>query len=173
MSRTLAPERALAHEGFTRFWLGQALAQLGFQFGGLALSVIAVNLLHATDAQMGYLNAANSAAFLLIGLAAGAWVDRWRKRRVMILADVVRAGLLLVVPVLWFAGVLEFWHLLGVGALVGVATVFFDVAYQSYIPVLVAREAISDANGKLESTAQMARLGGPAVAGALLKVVSA
>lgn len=173
MRVTPAEARALGHRGFKRFWAGQGLAQLGFQFGGLATAVIAVDLLHATDAQMGYLNAANTAAFLLVGLIAGAWVDRWRKRRVMIVADLARVLLMLAVPLLWFADALTFWHLMVIGTLLGLATVFFDVAYQSYIPVLVGREAIADANGKLESTSQIARLGGPAVAGLLLKLVSA
>lgn len=172
-SMPLLSARAVDHTGFKRFWGGESLAQLGFQFGGLATSVIAVNLLAATDAQMGYLNAASTAAFLLVGLLAGAWVDRWRKRRVMITVQAVRAALMLVVPVAWFTGHLTFWHLLVVSGLVGIATVFFDVAYQSYVPVLVGRNAIADANGKLESTAQIARLGGPALAGLLLKVVSA
>lgn len=168
-----ASRRALAQPGFTPFWAGQALSQLGFQFEGLAMAVLAVQLLHATEAQMGFLNAANTAAFLLVGLIAGAWVDRWRKRRVMIVADLVRAALVLAIPALWFAGVLTFWHLVVVAAVVGIATVFFDVAYQSYVPILVHAEAVSDANGKLESTAQVARLGGPALAGVLLRVVSA
>ena len=165
--------RALAQPGFKAFWAGQSLSQLGFQFEGLAMAVLAVQVLHATEAQMGYLNAATTAAFLLVGLAAGAWVDRWHKRRVMITADLVRAVLVSTIPALWFAGVLTFWHLVVVAGLVGIATVFFDVAYQSYVPLLVHPDAVPDANGKLESTAQVARLGGPAAAGALLGVVSA
>lgn len=164
---------ALSQRGFLPFWIGQGLSQLGFQFEGLAMPVIAVTLLSASEAQMGYLNAASTAAFLLVGLLAGGWVDRWRKRRVMIAADVVRAVVVLAIPLLWFTGTLEICQLYVVAGTVGVATVFFDVAYQSFIPVLVAPGAIGDANGKLESTAQVARLGGPALAGALLKVVSA
>ena len=165
--------RALAQPGFKRFWAGQALSQLGYQFEGLGMAVLAVSLLHATDAEMGYLNAANTAAFLLVGLIAGAWVDRWRKRRVMIVADLARVGLVLAIPLLWFAGLLTFWHLVIVAGLVGIATVFFDVAYQSYVPVLVHADAVADANGHLESTAPVSRLGGPALAGLLLHVVSA
>ncbi|MGM0385723.1 MAG: MFS transporter [Actinomycetota bacterium] len=164
---------ALGQRGFLPLWIGQSLSQLGFQFEGLAMPVIAVTLLNATEAQMGYLGAASTAAFLLVGLLAGGWVDRWRKRRVMIASDVVRAVVVLAIPLLWFAGELEIWQLYLVAGTVGVATVFFDVAYQSFIPVLVDDDVIGDANGKLESTAQVARLGGPAVAGALLKVVSA
>lgn len=164
---------ALSQRGFLPLWIGQGLSQLGYQFEGLAMPVIAVTLLGATEAQMGYLNASSTAAFLLVGLLAGGWVDRWRKRRVMIATDLVRAVVVLAIPLLWFAGALETWQLYLVAGTVGIATVFFDVAYQSFIPVLVDARAIGDANGKLESTAQVARLAGPAVAGALLKVVSA
>lgn len=171
---TAAPtDRALRQPGFKLFWTGQALSQLGYQFEGLAMAVLAVTLLHASEVQLGYLNAANTAAFLLVGLVAGAWVDRWRKRSVMLVADVVRVVLVAAIPALWFAGVLTWWHLVAVAGLVGIATVFFDVAYQSYVPVLVHTDAVADANGHLESTAQVARLGGPAVAGLLLQVMSA
>ncbi|OUE20713.1 enterobactin exporter EntS [Clavibacter michiganensis] len=137
------------------------------------MPIIAVTTLHATDAQMGYLNAAQTAAFLVVGLPAGAWLDRLRKRRVMIMADVVRAAAVATLPLLAVFGHLEIWHLIVVGAVVGVATVFFDVGYQSFVPVLVSDEHIGDANGVLEATAQTMRLGGPAAAGLLLSVFSA
>lgn len=159
--------------GFRPFWAGQALSQVGFQFSGLAMPVVAVLLLHASEAELGYLNAANTAAFLLVGLLAGGWVDRWRKRRVMLASDVVRAAASAIIPIAFFAGHLQMWQLYVVAGILGVATVFFDVAYQSYIPILIDDEHVSDANGTLEATSQVARLGGPALAGLLLKVVSA
>jgi MFS family permease len=158
---------------FLAFWTGQGVSQLGVQLGQLALPVLAVSLLGAGELDLGLLNAASMAAFLVVGLPAGAWVDRWLKRRTMIRADVVRMAAMLCVPILWWAGALEMWHLFVVAAVVGVATVFFDVAYQSYIPLLVDRELVADANGKLEATAQTARLAGPALGGFLLTVVSA
>lgn len=158
---------------FLTFWSGQAAAQLGSQVTEIALPVVAVLLLSASEQQMGWLNAAALAAFLLVGLPAGAWVDRWSKRRTMMLADLVRVVALAVVPVLWFTGSLALWHLLVVAGLVGLANVFFDVAYQSIIPSLVPRESIPDANGKLESTAQVAGIAGPALGGWLVGVLSA
>ncbi len=159
--------------GFPAFWLGQGLSQLGAQFAALAMPIVAVAILQADDAQMGYLHAAETAAFLLVGLPAGAWLDRMRKRTVMIAADLVRVVAVAAVPLLWLAGMLEMWHLFVIGAVVGVATVFFDVGYQSFVPVLVRDEHVGPANGALEATAQTMRLGGPAVAGLLLKVLSA
>ncbi|WP_306231982.1 MFS transporter [Agrococcus beijingensis] len=159
--------------GFPAFWAGQGLSQLGAQFAALAMPIVAVSMLQATDAQMGYLNAAETAAFLLVGLPAGAWLDRVRKRNVMIAADLVRVVAVAAVPLLWLANMLEMWHLFVIGAVVGIATVFFDVGYQSFVPVLVRDEHVGPANGALEATAQTMRLGGPAVAGVLLRVVSA
>jgi MFS family permease len=158
---------------FLAFWTGQGISQLGVQLGQLALPVLAVNLLGAGELDLGVLNAAAMAAFLVVGLPAGAWVDRWFKRRTMIRADLVRMAAMGAVPLLWWAGILQMWHLYVVAAIVGVATVFFDVAYQSYIPLLVHRSQVAEANGRLEGTAQVARLGGPALGGFLLTLLSA
>ena len=163
----------LRHPGFRLLLVGQSLSQVGFQFSGLAMPVIAVTLLHATEAQMGYLNAAEYAAFLVIGLLVGGWVDRLRKRRVMIVADVARAVGVLAIPLLFAAGQLAMWQLYLVAALLGVATVFFDVAYQSYLPILMPKNQVGRANGILEGISQIARLGGPAAAGGLLAIVAA
>ncbi|GAA2174212.1 MFS transporter [Agrococcus versicolor] len=159
--------------GFALLWAGEGTSQLGAQLAGLAMPIVAVTMLQATDAEMGYLNAAQTAAFLVVGLPAGAWLDRMRKRHVMIAADLVRALAVAVVPLLAVLGRLELWHLVVVGAIVGVATVFFDVGYQSFVPVLVADEHVGDANGVLEATAQTMRLGGPALAGVLLSFLAA
>lgn len=161
------------HRGFLTLWAGESLSQFGAQLAHVAIPVLAVSLLQATPFQVGVLGAVDTAAFLLIGLPAGAWIDRLRKRHIMLTADLVRAAVLAVVPILWITGTLEFWHLYVVGAVLGTATVFFDVAYQSFVPVLVPSASIGDANGKLESSAQIARIGGPAAGGALLTILAA
>lgn len=158
---------------FLTIWSGQALSQFGAQVAQLAIPVMAVLLLEASEFEVGVLNAANVAAFLLIGLPAGAWIDRMRKRHVMIAADGVRAAALAAVPVLWWMGTLEIWHLIGVAFVLGVATVFFDVSYQSLVPSLVPATQIAEANGKFESTSQIAHIAGPAAAGWFIGAVSA
>jgi len=156
-----------------RLWAGETASQFGEQFGNLAIPVIAVSVLGATSFEVGLLNAAETLAFLVIGLPAGAWIDRWIKRRVMLRADVIRAVLLAAIPVLWFTHVLAFWELLIVATAVGVCSVFFDVSYQSFIPNLVRNDQIGDANSKLETSAQVARIAGPAAAGGLLALLAA
>jgi len=132
-----------------------------------------VLVLDATEFEVGILTAANVAAFLVVGLPAGAWIDRMRKRHVMIWADAVRAVTLGAVPVLWLTGTLHIWHLIVVALIMGVATVFFDVSNQSLVPSLVRPGQIAEANGKLQSTEQLANLTGPAVGGWLIGVIAA
>ena len=161
------------NRSFLWFWTGEGISQLGTQFSQLAIPVLAVSVLGATEFQVGVLNAAETLAFLVVGLPAGAWIDRMLKRRVMIVADLVRAVALAAIPILFFAHALQIWQLYIVGAVVGVATVFFDVSYQSFIPVLLAGPQVGPANSRLEATAQVAHIGGPGLAGLLLAVVSA
>lgn len=168
------PSGPLRRSGnFLVFWLGQTLSQFGAQLGAVAMPVLAVSLLQATEWEVGVLNAANTIAFLVVGLPVGAWVDRFFKRRIMIRADLVRMAAMLAIPLLWYQDLLQVWHLWIIAAIVGIANVFFDVSYQSYIPSLVHREQISEANAKLETTGQISRLAGPAAGGGLLVLVAA
>jgi len=166
--------RSLArHPDFRRLWVGDAFGQLGFQLTSIALPVLAVRDLHATEWQMGLLTAAETAAFLVIGLPTGAWVDRMRKRRVLIAADLVRAATLAVVVALALTGNASMAVLYAGALVMSVATVFFDVAHQSYVPGLVGLAHIGEGNAKLQATQSVAGVAGPALGGALLRVVLA
>ena len=158
---------------FLTLWSGQSLAQFGAQITELAVPVLAVLLLGASEFEIGVLNAANVAAFLLVGLPAGAWIDRLRKRHVMIAADIVRALALAAVPALWMLGVLQIWQLVAIAFVVGIATVFFDVSYQSIVPSLVRPRQIAEANGKLQATYELANIAGPGIGGWLVGVLTA
>jgi MFS family permease len=169
-----APKGSLWRDrNFLTMWSGQALSQFGAQITELALPVLAVLTLQATEWEVGLLGAAQVAAFLIVGLPAGAWIDRMHKRHVMIWADVVRAVALALLPLLAVLGVLEIWHMIAVALVMGIATVFFDVSNQSIIPSLVRTDQIAEANGKLQSTEQLAGLAGPAVGGWLVGVLIA
>jgi MFS family permease len=163
-------ESVRRNRGFLWLWGGQGISIFGEQFTSLAIPVLAVTLLNAVPWQMGVLEASSTAAFLIVGLPAGAWVDRWLKRRVMIFADVVRALVLALIPILWYTDLLQMWQLFIIVAVYGVASVFFDVGYQSFIPFLVKPEQVGPANSTLEATAQVSRTAGPAAAGALLAI---
>ncbi|GAA3200006.1 MFS transporter [Microbacterium terregens] len=169
-----APPRSLWRDrNFLTFWSGQAFSQFGSQIQELAIPVLAVLILNATELQVGMLSAAGVAAFLVVGLPAGAWIDRMRKRRVMIWADAVRAVALTALPLLWWLGALQMWHLYAVALIVGVATVFFDVSYQSIIPSLVRPAQIAEANGKLQATYEVANITGPGIGGWLIGIIAA
>ena len=158
---------------FVRLWCGQGISQLGSQFSALALPLVAVLLLDASAFEMGLLQAARSVPALLVGLVAGVWVDRLRRRPILIGADLGRAALLGLVPLLAGLGLLRIEYLLAVVFAVGVLTIFFDVAYQAYLPSLVDRADLVEANGKLTATAQVALIVGPGLAGAVVQAVTA
>ncbi|HWE92117.1 MAG TPA: MFS transporter [Pseudonocardiaceae bacterium] len=163
----------LFHRDFRLLWIGDSVSQVGTWVTQTSVPLLAALVLAATPLQMGLLTAAQEGAFLLIGLPAGVWVDRMRRRPLMLGADLGRAALLLSVPIGWWLGVLTIWQLIVVGLLVGVLTVFFDVAYQSYLPVLVGRAHLVEGNSKLQASMSVAMVSGPALGGGLTQLVGA
>lgn len=161
------------HHDFRQLWAAESVSQVGTQITLLALPVLAVGVLGATPMEMGVLTALETAAFLVVGLPAGAWVDRWHRRRVLMSSDLIRAAALGSLPVAYALDVLALPHLFVVAAVTGTATVFFDVAYQSYLPALVTRDQIVDGNGKLEASRAVAQVAGPGLAGVLLRFLGA
>jgi MFS family permease len=158
---------------FMKLWAGQAISLLGSQITFLALPLTAVLVLDATPAQMGILMAVEALPSPLIGLFVGVWVDRCRRRPILIMADLGRAALLGVVPVAAILGLLRLEHLYLVCFLVGVLGLFFDVAHRSFLPSLVVRAHLVEANSKLELSNSVAEIVGPGVAGGLVQVVTA
>lgn len=158
---------------FRRLWIGQSISELGSQVTTLALPLAAVLVLHASTLQVGLLTTAGYAAFLLVGLPAGAWVDRLRRRPIMIAADVIRAATLASIPVAYELGALTLAQLYIVAFITGVASVFFDVAYMSYLPSLVGLDKLVDANAKLQVSVSLAQVGGPSAAGFLIGLLGA
>ncbi|MFB8243404.1 MFS transporter, partial [Kitasatospora purpeofusca] len=164
----------LRHDpGFRLLLLAAAASRLGSSVGTLALPLVAVLALHASPGQVGLLAAAGSLAFVLIGLPAGAWVDRLRRRPVMIAADLLRAALLGSVPAAWALDLLTIHQLYAVALLTGAATVFFDIAAQSHLPDLVGRDRIGEANSRLTTLDAVARIGGRSAGGFLVALLSA
>jgi len=161
------------HPDFLKLWIGESISLVGSQITILALPLVAVLLLEATPAQMGLLRAAQYGPFLLLGLLAGVWVDRLRRRPIMIWADLGRAVLLGSIPLAAGLGLLRIEQLYLVAFLVGIQTVFFDVAYQSFLPSLVAREQLIEGNSKLEMSRSFAQIAGPGLGGGLVQLLTA
>jgi len=161
------------HADFLKLWSAETVSQVGSQVTGLALPLVAIITLHVSAFQVALLGVVEFAPFVLVSLPAGVWVDRLPRRPILIIGDLGRAALLASVPIAYAFDVLTIWQLYVVGFVFGVLTVFFDVAYQSYLPSLVPRENLIEGNSKLEISRSAAQLGGPALAGGLIEVLTA
>jgi len=164
---------ALRYRDFRFFWAARAISVAGDRISVLALPTVAILILQASPAQVGVLNAAGTLAWPALGLFAGVWVDRLRRRRILVATDLVRAVLLGSIPLVFALGHLSLLQLLMVAGLVGAMTVFFDLASTAHVPSLVPRDGWADANAKLEVAQQAVATGAPGLAGLLITLVSA
>ena len=163
----------LIHRNFALLWSGQTISEFGSRITREGLPLAANLTLRATASQMGLLAALSSAPVLLIGLLAGVWIDRVRRRPVMIVTDLARAVLLASIPLAAVLGMLHMGQLYIIAALVGMLTVFYEVANQSFLPTLVQREHIIEGNSRLSASGSLAEIGGPTLAGVLVQVMTA
>lgn len=160
------------HRDFTKFWAGQTVSIFGTMLTQVALPLTALLALNSSPLEQGFLQAVQAGPVLVTGLFAGVWVDRLRRRPVMIAADLARAVLLFSIPAAAFAGTLTMAQLYFVAAAAAMFTAFFDAAYPAYLPTLVGRENIVEGNAKLAASASVAEMGGFAAAGALVQFLS-
>lgn len=158
---------------FLLLWGAQSVSQVGSQVTGLALPLAAIYVVHATTFEVAALNVVDVLPFALFSLPAGVWVDRLRRRPILIAADWGRAAALGSLPIVYAFGDLTLAQLYVVGFMTGTLTVFFDVSYQSYLPSLVSRVELTDANSKLEVSRSGAQLAGPGLAGVLVGAITA
>lgn len=158
---------------FHRFWLAQTTSAVGSQVGDLAVPLLAVVVLHATAAEAGLVGVARWLPFLLLALPFGVLVDRRRRRPVLVAADIARAALIVVLVAVAVAGSLTLPVLLGLIFVIGAFTVAFEVAYQSFLPTVAARDDLERANGRLQATASAAQVGGPGLGGWLVQTLTA
>ena len=161
------------HADFVKLWSAQTISQFGSQVGQLALPLAAIIVLDATAFEVAALGTIEFLPFILFTLPAGVWVDRMRRRPILIGGDLGRAALLATVPAAYLLDMLTIWQLYVVGFGVGICTVFFDVAYQSYLPSLVARDRLIEGNSKLEISRSAAQIGGPGLGGILVQLLTA
>jgi MFS family permease len=161
------------HPDFLKLWSAETISQFGTQVSVLAVPLVAIWVLEASTFEVALLSAIEFLPFILLSLPAGAWVDRLRRRPILIIGDLGRAISLGSIPVAYALGLLTVPQLYVVGFVNGVLTVFFDVAYQSYLPSLVERDQILDGNSKLEVSRTLAQTAGPAIGGGLIGIVTA
>ncbi len=170
-----APRRPglIRHPDFLKLWTAETISQFGTQVSLLALPLIAAIILDVPPFEFALLATLEFLPFILLSLPAGVWVDRLRRRPILIVTDVGRAVALISVPIAVFFDVLTIWQLYVVGFAIGCMTVFFDVAYQSYLPALVERDDLVEGNSKLEISRSAAQIAGPGTAGVLIGLVTA
>ncbi|MET8907141.1 MFS transporter [Micromonospora sp. NPDC004551] len=167
------PGGLLRHRDFRLLWAGQTVSAVGSNVTAVALPLVAVAVLDATTFQVAVLTAAAWLPWLLAGLPAGAWVDRVRRRPVMIVADLVSAALFASVPVAALLDLLTVGQLLVVALGAGLARVFFETADQVYLPTLLRPEQVPEGNAKLHATQTASYLVGPGLAGLIAQLAGA
>src|SRR5919201_863103 len=174
MRRLASPTGGLwRHADFLKLWSAETVSQFGTQVSQLALPLAAVLVLDATAFQVAALGTVEFLPFILFTLPAGVWVDRLPRRPILVAGDLGRAALLASVPLAYFTDRLTLAQLYGVAFGTGICTVFFDVAYQSYLPSLVEREQIIEGNSKLEISRSSAQIAGPGFGGLLVQAFTA
>jgi MFS family permease len=161
------------HRDFLRLWSAETVSRFGSEVSNLAIPFVAIVVLKASPFEVALLTALLFLPFLLFALPAGVWVDRLARRPILVASDLFRAIALASIPLAYAVDALTMWQLYVVGFVVGIGTVFFDVAYQSYLPSLVERVQLVEGNSKLEVSRSGAQLAGPGLAGVLIGAVTA
>ncbi|GAA4074715.1 MFS transporter [Nonomuraea soli] len=169
----VAQESLWRNAAYRRYLGADVLSQFGTQVTLVALPLVALITLDATPFQLGLLTAVEMIPFLLVGLPAGVWVDRMRRRPILIVTDLVRAAALGSVPLAAVLGHLTLPHLYVVALVVGVCAVFFDVAHMSFLPSIIDKGVLAKAIGMLESLRSVAGVAGPGVGGAMVQILTA
>lgn len=170
MREVTAPD---SRSSFARFWTAAALSAFGTAVTAVAMPVLVVQVLGATPLEVGVVNAAQLVPYAVLGLIAGAYTDRWRRKPILVWASVGRAVSLGAIPILWMAGVLQVWMLVVALLLFGGCSVFGFAATQSLLPRLVPRARLVRANARLDQTDAAAQTLGPALGGGLVGLLGA
>jgi len=160
------------NHAFVRVWSAASISIFGSLITRFALPVIAILTLHAGPFEVAVVRSIDLLSALLVGFVAGAWVDRLRRRPVLIWADLGRALLLLSIPVSFVLGTLALWQLIAVAAMAAVLTTFFEAADHAYLPTIVERERLIEANSALAASGSVAEFVGFGIAGALVQLLT-
>ncbi|MEN3304947.1 MAG: hypothetical protein V7603_1149, partial [Micromonosporaceae bacterium] len=158
---------------FWSYWTASATSSLGDGIRVVALPLLAITVLHASNFEVSLITAASYAAIVFIGLPAGVLVQRFALRRLQVTMDVFRAAAVLTVPIAAWWDVLTLAHVLIVAFFIGLASNLFDVANVTFVPSVVPKEELTARNGLLSGTVAATQLGGPSIGGLLVQTVGA
>jgi MFS family permease len=163
----------LRTRNFGLLWIGESTSAVGSSITGVALPLVAVSTLHASSAMVALLTASAWLPWLVIGLPAGVWVDRWPRRRTLLIANVVSAIVLVAIPIAAWTDVLTMTGLLVAALLAGTAGIFSNVAFNAFLPHLVTGDDLLEGTSKLQTSASVAQVAGPGLGGLLAQAVGA
>jgi MFS family permease len=172
-SPTATRPSLLRHRDFLKLWTAETVSVFGTQVTLLALPLVAATILKVTPFEFALLGTIEFLPFIFLSLPAGVWVDRLRRRPILIVGDLGRALSLISIPIAFALGGLTIWQLYIVGFVNGCLTVFFDVSYQSYLPSIVNRDQLVEGNSKLEISRSASQIVGPGLAGVLIGILEA
>lgn len=164
---------AAPRSSFVRFWTAAAISSLGTAVTAVAMPVLVIQVLGATPLEVGVVNAAQFVPYAVLGVVAGAYTDRWRRKPILVWASLGRAVSLGAIPILWWAGTLQIWMLVAALVVFGGFSVFGFAATQSLLPRLVPRARLVSANARLDQTDAAAQTLGPAIGGGLVGLLGA
>ncbi|WP_329082499.1 MFS transporter [Streptosporangium sp. NBC_01469] len=163
----------LSDQGFRNLFAATATSAASVSVARIAIPLVAVMALNVGEFEVGLVSTFLTLPFLLVGLPAGVWVDRLRRRSILVLCQLGRALILFFIPVAWWMNSLSIWQLYIIVLLFGACNVFFDVAYQSYLPSLIGREKVLEGNAKLTGVQQVFAVGGPSIGGQVVGLLTA
>jgi MFS family permease len=170
---TTARRSLFRHPNYARLWGAGTVSLFGTQVSQIAIPFFAAVILNASPGQVGLLTTVEFLPFLLFTLPAGVWVDRFPKKRILVIGDLGRAAMLVSIPVAYGLGALTIWQLYVVGFVNGLMTVFFDVADQSYLPTILERDELVEGNSKLAISQSSAQILGQPFGGGVVALLTA
>jgi MFS family permease len=173
MDTTKNHDSLFKNKDYLKLWMGQSISSFGSQFTFIAVPLLATVILGATPTQMGLLTSFGFLPFLLFSLVAGVWVDRIRRRPILITANIANALSLLTIPIFYYFDLLSISILLIIQFLVGTGSVFMSITSGSYLPSIIKKEQLIDGNSKFQLTNSLARITGSGLGGGLVALLSA
>jgi len=174
LAASTAPRRSLfRHPNYLKLWTAATVSLFGTQVSQIAIPFIAAVVLKASAGEVGLLTTIEFLPFILFTLPAGVWVDRFPKRRILVIGDLGRAMMLISIPIASALGSLTIWQLYLVGFVNGAMTVFFDVADQSFLPTILKRDELVEGNARLQISQSSAQILGQPVGGGLVALLTA
>jgi len=165
--------RLWSHRDFSRLWAGETVGWLTDSISTLGIPTIAIMLFNAGPFEMGILNALEYLGYPTLGLFAGVWVDRWRRKPVLVWSTIIQAIALGSIPIAFLFRILSLDQLYLVTLIVSITIVFFSMAYTAYLPTLIDREDLVEGNAKLETSESGAAVVSPSIAGSLIQILGA